>query len=162
MIANTTRLRVMILFVFLICLACVCYSQDATAEATTSTNISSTQNDEKNEEEASEDESTGLFDAKGMVQEIGDELKEERIAALKEINRQRKETLEYLSQERKAIMIDIEAIGDRIVSNSISESERLIDHLLIRILQVAGVLILALCIVGLLSFRVIMRNKNES
>lgn len=153
MIANTTRLRAMILFVCLIFFACVCYSQDTEAEATTSTDISSTQNDEKNGEEDSEDGSTGLFDAKGMVQKIGDELQEERIAALKEINRQRQETLTYLTQEREVTLMEMEKVGDRIVSNAISKSEQLIDHFIIRFLQVAALAILAVCIVGFLAFR---------
>lgn len=159
--ANTHRLCGMIVFISLICWSGISYGQETETPDSAKTLAAPIPADDRSKK-TSDDESTDFFDSKGLVEKFGDELQEERIAALKDINRQRRETLEYLTQERKAIMTDVEAIGDRIVSKSISESERLIDHLLIRILQVAGVLILAICLAGILAFRFMKQNKNQS
>lgn len=110
-------------------------------------------------------------------------LMEERTKALSEIDKQRKATLAYLTQERsvvmdelekelnrvtdlflserRATMVEMEAIGNRIVENAILKSERLIDHLFIRAIQMALVVILVCCIVGFLIFRMVAKKKSD-
>lgn len=110
--------------------------------------------------------SSGIFDSAGFVDNLSEKLhkvlREERIKTLAEIDRERKETLSYLTRERQATMAELESIGDRIVANALVRSERLVDHFFIRALQLAGVILLAGGIFGLLILRLIKQNKARS
>lgn len=165
MVTNTYRVGGRVVFIFLIW-ASVCYCQDTKAEATDSMNPVATRiaTDDRAKKTPS-DEQIGFFDTSRLVEKIVNELhyivREEHSAAFSEIDKELQETLAYLAQERRTTMIDLASIGDRIVENGLLKSERLIDHFFVRALQVATVVILAVCILGFFFSRTIMRRKNQ-
>lgn len=166
MVVNTHRAGSMVVFICLI-FASVCYSQDIKTEATDSTNpVATPTTTDDRSKKTPIDKNVGFFDTSGLVEKIGTEIhdvvREERSAAFSEIDKERLETLAYLSQERRETMIELEAIGDRIVANALLKSERLVDHFFVRALQVATITILAVCILGFFFFRIIMRRKSQS
>ncbi|BBO74339.1 hypothetical protein DSCW_17560 [Desulfosarcina widdelii] len=109
----------------------------------------------------------------GLVENLMHDLQiviqKERIATLSEVDKERKATLVYLTQERlaatedlrseltrlietlvserQATLVEIEAIGDRLVDRSLDSGKQLIDHFLLRLIQlvvVTGVLAAAI------------------
>lgn len=112
------------------------------------------------------DEPAEAPESTGLVKEIGEQLhqaaRKERIATLAGVDKQRLETLAYLTLERRMTMFALEAMGDRIVENAIRKSERLIDHFFIRTMQLAAVIILTVCILGFLFFRLLSQRQSQS
>ena len=84
-------------------------------------------------------------------------IREERIATLAELNKERRATLFYMTHERlaatedlrselnrltatliserQAILAEMEVIGDRLVGQALDRSKSLIDHFFVRLLQ---------------------------
>ena len=109
-------------------------------------------------------------------------IREERIESLLEIDKQRKETLVYLTQERNAIlnelkaelkritelieserattMAELQEIGQLIAENTIRNSKQLIDHLFVRMLQFVAIMIIALFIFALIVYASIAKRKS--
>lgn len=137
--------------------------------------------------ERSKKDSDGKPDESGGILPMGTlhmVIMEDRTAVLSKIDKQRNATLAYLTKERLAVtgelekelnrvtdlfqserqatMVEMEAIGNRIVENAILKSERLIDHFFIRAIQMALVIILACCIVGFLIFRIVAKKKSDT
>jgi len=118
------------------------------------------------------------------VDQLHEVIREERIASLLEINKQRKETLGYLSQERQAIlnelkeelnritdliesersktMVELEEIGQIIADNTIMNSKQLIDHIFIRMLQFVATMIISLIIFVLIIYGIVIKRKKHS
>lgn len=111
-------------------------------------------------------------------------IREERIESFLEINKQRKETLGYLTQERQAIlnelkvelnritdliesersttMVELEKIGQIIADNTIMNSKQLIDHVFIRMLQFVAAMIISLIILVLIIYGIMIKRKKQS
>lgn len=118
------------------------------------------------------------------VDKLHEVIREERIETLLEIDKQRKETLVYLTEERQAIlnelkaelkritelieyersttMVELQEIGQLIADNTIRNSNQLIDHLFIRMLQFVAIMIIALFIFVLIVYGIIAKRKNRS
>ena len=161
MIDNTHRAGGMVVFICLVFVS-ICYSQDTKTETNDSTTPVT---EEDRSKKTPDDEKVGFFDTSVVIKKVGQELQDivrkERSAALSEIDKERRETLIYLTQERRETMIELEAIGDRIVENTLLKSERLVDHFFLRALQVTSVTILVVCILGFFFYRIIMRRKSQ-
>jgi 4-hydroxy-3-methylbut-2-enyl diphosphate reductase IspH len=111
-------------------------------------------------------------------------IREERIESFLEINKQRKETLGYLTQERQAILnelkeeikritdliesersatlVELEKIGQLIADNTIMNSKQLIDHIFIRILQFVATMIISLIIFVFIIYGIVIKRKKHS
>jgi len=118
------------------------------------------------------------------VDQLHEVIREERIASFLEINKQRKETLGYLTQERQAIlnelkvelnritdliksersttMVELEEIGQIIADNTIMNSKQLIDHIFIRMLQFVATMIISLIIFVLIIYGILIKRKKHS
>ena len=135
---------------------------------------------EDNTQKESEGESEisgGLFPI-GQMHKV---IREERLATLREIDKEREATLAYLTKERQVItdalerelkratdllqserrmtMAEMEAIGNRIAENAILKSKKLIDHFFIRAFQFVLIIILLVCIIGFIIFRIVVKSK---
>lgn len=137
-------------------------AEEAASAKPTETPIVSGDNTEK----TPKDDPAEASDPSGFVEGIGEQLhqvaRKERIATLAGVDKQRRETLAYLTLERRMTLFALEAVGDRIVENAIRKSERLIDHFFIRTMQLAAVIILAVCILGFLFFRLLSQRQSQS
>lgn len=118
-----------------------------------------------NTEKTPEGESTEDSDPSGFVEGIGEQLhqvaRKERIATLAGVDKQRRETLVYLTRERRMTMIALEAVGNRIAENTLRRSEQLIDHFFVRAMQLLVVIILAGFFHGLFFLRPLARGKSQ-
>ena len=114
---------------------------------------------------------------------IHDVIREERIASLLEIDKQRKETLVYLTKERQAVidelraeliritelimderkttMVELQEIGQLVAGNTILNSKQLIDHLFVRMLQFVAIMIVSLIIFILIIYGIIAKRKKN-
>jgi hypothetical protein len=81
-------------------------------------------------------------------------LTKERIAVIDALQKERGVALAALREERAASFNDIEAISNRIVSNSLAETKGLIDHFFWRTAQLLVVLVIACFIVGFIIVRI--------
>ena len=92
-----------------------------------------------------------------MEYDVQQAIRKERIATLSELDKERRATLVYMTHERlaatedlksalnqlsetlvserQATLVELEAIGDRIVSRALVRSKSLIDHFFLRLLQ---------------------------
>jgi hypothetical protein len=183
MIADNRRVGSMIVVMSLLFVS-IGYGKTTKIETTTTTSsltepTISEENSQKDSEGESE-KSWGIF----PVEKLHDVIREERTEVLLEINKERKAILVYLTQERRAVvdklktelnrftdllqserratMVEMEAIGNRIVENAILKSERLIDHFFIRAIQLALIIILAFSILGFIIFRIVAKRKSKS
>jgi hypothetical protein len=118
------------------------------------------------------------------VDQLHEVIREERIASLLEINKQRKETLGYLTQERQAVLnelkeelkritdliesersttlVELEEIGQSIADNTIMNSKQLIDHIFFRMLQFVAAMIISLLIFVLIIYGIMIKRKKQS
>jgi len=69
---------------------------------------------------------------------------------------------DLLQSERRATMVEMEAIGNRIVENAILKSERIIDHFFIRAFQLTLIIILTFSILGFIIFRIVAKSKSKT
>ena len=115
----------------------------------------------------------------GLMDGMQKIVREERIEALSEIDKERQATLAYLTEERKAVMeelnrttetllkerrdtmVEMEIMGNRIVENAMIQSKGLIDHFFIRMLQLMGVTVFGLCVIGLVYYLVREKHKKD-
>ena len=88
-------------------------------------------------------------------------LTQERRAVVEELKTELNRVTELLMSERRATMVEMEATGNRIVENVILKNERLIDHFFVRVLQLA-MIIIAFSILGFIIFRIIAKRKSQS
>ena len=118
------------------------------------------------------------------IDELHEVIRKERIESFLEINKQRKETLGYLTQERQAILnelkvelkritdliesersatlVELEEIGQLIAHNTIMNSKQLIDHIFIRMLQFVAAMIISLLISVLIIYGIMIKRKKQS
>lgn len=118
------------------------------------------------------------------IDELHEVIRKERIAALLEIDEQRKTTLVYLTQERiavveelkaeleritdllvaerRAMMLEMGATGNLIAENALLKSERLIDHFFVRMLQIMAVMSVAVILLGFFIFRMVDKRKSQA
>ena len=111
-------------------------------------------------------------------------LREERIKFSLDIDRQRKETHAYLTQERKdiieelrselrrvtelieseraATMVEMHEIGDSVAENAIRNSKQLIDYLFYRMMQFVAVMIISLIVFSLIVYGILAKRKKQS
>jgi len=158
-------------------LAVICCSGKAEASASElksqRPSVVATGDKQKSEEKKGNELPFGLMEG---MQQI---LREERIEALSEIDKERQATLAYLTEERKAVMeelnrtidillkekkvtmVELEIMGNRIVENAMIQSKGLIDHFFVRTLQLLGVIVLGVCIIGAAYYLVRVRNKDR-
>ena len=81
-------------------------------------------------------------------------LTKERVALTDALQGERVATLATLREERIASLREIEAIGNRVIVNSITETKGLIDHFVWRSAQLLVVLVIACFIVGVYIVRI--------
>ena len=156
----------------------VCFAAEITVEASTLSENSDIKDSTVEQEKSS---GSSLF---FPIDDIHGVIREERIAALLEIDEQRKTTLVFLTQERIAIVeelkaelkrvtellvaerratiIEMEAAGNLIAENAILRGATLIDHFFIRALQFVAVMAMAAILLGFIIFRVIDKRKGQS
>ena len=183
MIADNCRVGAMIVVISLLFVS-IGYGKNTKTE-TTNTTSSLTQHtisedNSQKDSDGKQEKSGGIF----PIESMHDAIREERIKALLEIDKERKATMVYLTQERRAVldeletelnritdlllserratMVEMEAIGNRITENAILKSERLIDHFFIRAVQLALIIILACSILGFIIFRIIAKRTSKS
>lgn len=186
MIVNHLRPGKIIVVISLL-LASACFSIDTNAGTTnTKKSDKAATISEKSANKLSNGEPEEDSGVSGIIpmEKLHEIIREERIATLLEIDKERKATLEYLTQERRAVveefksevhritelimserqetMVDLDATGGRIVENTIFQSERLIDHFFIRLLQLSMIIILAFSILGFIIFRIMVKKKSQS
>ena len=155
-------------------LAGICYS-DRVEASTSESKSQSPSTVETNQKQKSEEQKESALNF-GLVSGMHAAVREERIAALAEIDKERRETLAYLTDERKAVMeelkrttdillkerqvtmLELETMGNRIVDNAMIQSKGLIDHFFLRALQLIGLIVLGLCIIGLVYYRLAIRK----
>ena len=111
-------------------------------------------------------------------------LREERIGFSLDIDKQRKQTHAYLTQERKAIldelrselrritelieseraaaMVEMQEIGNSVAENAILNSKQLIDYLFYRMMQFVAIMIISLIIFVLIIYGIIVKRKKHS
>lgn len=109
---------------------------------------------------------------------------QERLAVLLEIENLHKATLTYLTGERNTIMeqlitelnritkllvaerrttmLELEVAGNRIVEGALQSSERLIDHIFIRLSQLLMVVVVGLIIIAWIIFRFFVSRSRLS
>lgn len=181
------RLCITVLIISVVCIS-VCYGQDPQTAGTDSKKTESVQpapsDNSPQTVPGQADGGKGASNKKGMMAKMGGELEEVRVAAFKDIEKQRQDTLSYLTNERKETLFyltgereeiltyisrereimlsEFEVVGNRLIANAISESEHLVDYIVIRILQVAAVLSLLFCIMGFLFDKLIIRHKHPA
>ena len=175
MILYTQRAGVMSILLILL-LVSVCFAAELKVETSTLSENSDIENSSSEPEKSSG--SSWFF----PIDDIHEVIRKERIAALLEIDEQRKTTLVYLTQERiavveelkaelkritdllvlerRAMIIEMEATGNLIAENALLKSERLIDHFFIRTLQFVAVMAMAAILLGFIIFRVMAKGKN--
>jgi len=186
MIINTKIAR-FLLIVLMLLFAIEGYAKEADVE--TDTNAIPVNDLDPSADSAISDPSSGaekntkssLFFPMDQLHEV---IREERIASLLEINKQRKETLGYLTQERQAILnelkvelkritdlieyersttlVELEEIGQSIADNTIMNSKQLIDHIFIRMLQFVAAMIISLLIFVLIIYGIVIKRKKHS
>jgi hypothetical protein len=110
-----------------------------------------------------------------------DYLTKERVAALLEIDNERKATLDYLSRERgvvveelraelnrvievllserRATMLELEVVGNRLVEGALLDSERLVDHFFIRLLQLLVLIGLVLGVAAVIIYSIMRKHR---
>ena len=86
-------------------------------------------------------------------------LTQERKAVVEELEKKINRIADLLQSERRATMVEMEAIGNRITENAILKSEKLIDHFFIRVFQFALILILFVSILGFIIFRIVAKSR---
>jgi len=186
MILNTKIAR-FLLMVLMLLIAIDGYAKEANVEIDTNAIIV---NDlDPSADSAISDPSSGpekttkssLFFPMDKLHEV---IREERIESFLEINKQRKETLGYLTQERQAILnelkvelkritdlieyersttlVELEEIGQSIADNTIMNSKQLIDHIFIRMLQFVAAMIISLLIFVLIIYGIVIKRKKHS
>jgi len=106
-------------------------------------------------------------------------IREERIATLSELDKERRATLIYMTHERlaatedlrselnrltetlvserQATLVEIEAIGDRLINSALVRSKSLIDHFFVRLLQ----LIIFIGVAVVLTFLLFKRGHTK-
>ena len=186
MIANTQIARLFLIVLILLC-AIEGYGTEANVQIETkavqenNSNLSDGSAISDPDSEAEKSSMSSLF---FPIDELHAVIREERIESLLEIDKQRKETLIYLTQERSAIlnelkaelkriseliesersttMSELEEIGQLIAKNTILNSKQLIDHLFVRMLQFVAIMIIALFIFALIVYASIAKRKKRS
>ncbi len=166
--------------VFLLVVACLMGSGvSPCARAQSQTTPEDTATTQSPDEDQSEKTAFGLF----PMRDLHDIIRKERIAALSEIDDERKATLAYLSQERQTVietlttethritelllaerrttMLELEVMGNRMIQNAISESKALIDHLILRVLELALAIMFLLSIAGFVGYRIWRKGKSQ-
>ena len=176
MILYTQRAGVMSILLILL-LVSVCFAAELKVETSTLSENSDIEDSTVEQEKSS---GSSLF---FPIDDIHGVIREERIAALLEIDEQRKTTLVYLTQERiavveelkaelkritdllvlerRAMIIEMEATGNLIAENALLRSETLIDHFFIRALQFVAVMAMALIFIGLIIFRIMDKRNGK-
>lgn len=161
----------------------VAYGKDSNLATTTETNSS---NGSGISAEHSKKDSDGKPPESGGILSMGTlhmVIEEDRTDVLSKIDKQRNATLAYFTKERLAVtgelekelnrvadllqserretMVEMEAIGNRIVENAIIRSERLIDHFFIRAIQMALIVILIFGLTGVVIFRMVAKKRGD-
>lgn len=115
-----------------------------------------------------------------MEYDLKQAIREERMATLSELDKERRATLVYMTHERlaatedlksalnrlsetlvserQATLVELEAIGDRIVSRSLDRSKSLIDHFFVRLFQ----LIIFIGLASAVIFFIVKRGHVKS
>jgi len=183
MIANIQRAGV--LFIIILLLSSIeSYSKEESVEIDTNTvsgNTATLAGDSAISDSSSEPEKGSGSSLFFPIDELHEVIREERLHSLSEIDKQRKETLVYLTQEREAILdemrselkriteffesertattAELQEIGNLVAENAILNSKQLIDHLFIRILQFVATMILSLVIFVLIIYGIMAKRK---
>ena len=184
MIANSQIARFLLIVLILLC-AGESYAKEANVEIETSA-VQENNSDLSDGTAISDPDSVAEKTSKSSwffpIDELHTVIREERIESLLEIDKQRKETLVYLTQERNAIlnelkaelkritelieserattMAELQEIGQLIAENTIRNSKQLIDHLFVRMLQFVAIMIIALFIFALIVYASIAKRKS--
>jgi hypothetical protein len=125
-----------------------------------------------------------LIEVDKDIRALLEHVTQERLAVLLEIENLHKATLDYVTGERKAVMekliaeltritdlltaerrttmLELEVIGNRIVEGALQRSERLIDHIFIRLSQLLMVVVVGLSIIAWIIFRVFVSRSKVS
>lgn len=111
---------------------------------------------------------------------------QERMAAFADIDKERKDTLAYLTRERMAVMEDLQALvdlerqtilksveemrqtllkdaeaaGNRMAVKALDRSKQVIDHLMLRVAQLAVAFIVALALIAGVFWFAVRKNKS--
>jgi len=186
MIANTKIARFLVIILMLL-FAIEGYGKETIVEIDTNTipeNNSGLSGDVAISDPSSEPEKSSNSSLFFPIDELHEVIREERIDSLLEIDKQRKETLVYLTQERQAIlnelkaelkritelieseqsktMVELQEIGQSIADNTILNSKKLIDHLFVRMLQFVAIMIISLIILSLIIYGILAKRKKRS
>lgn len=169
--------------VFLLVLACLMgsefspclWAESKSAVASNPTESQTASDDSAAKQSPDEDKSEGTGFGLFPMDSLHEIIRQEREVALSEVDNERKDTLAYLSQERQTVvealttethritellqaerqttMLELEVMGNRMIQNAISDSKALIDHLILRIIELAIAVILLLSLVGSVGYR---------
>ena len=130
-----------------------------------------------------EERKTTLMEVDKDISALLEHLTSERLAVLLDIQILHKATLDYVTGERKAVMeqmvaesnritdllaaerrttmLELEVAGNRIVEGALQRSERLIDHIFIRLAQLLLVVAVGLSIIAWIIFRVFVSRSSK-
>ena len=186
MIAITRRVGVLFLVIVILC-SIEIYGKEVSGEITTekvSDKTSTPSGDSATSEPSSETKKSSKSPSLISYDKLHKVLREERTGFSLDIDKQRKETHAYLTQERRVIldelkselrritelieseraatMVEMEEIGNSVADNAILNSKQLIDYLFYRMMQFAAVTIISLIILGLIIYGIIAKKNKQS
>lgn len=186
MIPITRGVRVLFIAVVLLC-SIESYGKEASGEISiemVSGKSSTLSGDSAKSEPSSESKNISKSPSLISYDKLHKVLREERTRFSMDIDKQRKETHAYLTQERKVIldelrlelkritelieseraatMVEMKEIGYSVADNAILNSKQLIDYLFYRMMQFAAVTIISLIIFGLIIYGIMAKRNKQS